>query len=59
MPFLHREEPVSKFTRKVVPAEVLEVLCRELISFEQVAEALQPQAWGSLLALQWGFLSTL
>lgn len=37
---------MSKFTRKVAPAEVLEVLCRELISFEQVAEALQPQAWG-------------
>lgn len=44
---------MSKFTRKAAPAEVLEVLCRELTSFEQAAEPLQPQA------LQWGFLSTL
>lgn len=41
-PFLHKEEPVSKFTRKAAPAEVLEVFCRELTSFEQAAEPLQP-----------------
>lgn len=50
---------MSKFNRKAAPVEVLEVLCRELTSFERAAEPLQPQAWGALLALQWGFLSTL
>ncbi|KAI5932642.1 Hydroxyacylglutathione hydrolase-like protein [Manis javanica] len=57
-PFLRvAEEPVRKFTGKVDPAEVLEVLCREQTSFERVAEPLQPQA-RALLALQWGLLST-
>ncbi|XP_026973748.1 hydroxyacylglutathione hydrolase-like protein isoform X2 [Sagmatias obliquidens] len=51
-----REEPVRKFTGKVAPAEVLEVLCRERASFERAAEPLQPQAQ-ALLALQWGLLS--
>ncbi|XP_059887395.1 hydroxyacylglutathione hydrolase-like protein isoform X1 [Delphinus delphis] len=51
-----REEPVHKFTGKVAPAEVLEVLCRERASFERAAEPLQPQAQ-ALLALQWGLLS--
>ncbi|XP_036680476.1 hydroxyacylglutathione hydrolase-like protein isoform X3 [Balaenoptera musculus] len=56
-PFLRvAEEPVCKFTGKVAPAEVLEVLCRERASFEQAAEPLQPQA-RALLALQWGLLS--
>ncbi|XP_072798434.1 hydroxyacylglutathione hydrolase-like protein isoform X1 [Vicugna pacos] len=57
-PFLRvAEEPVRKFTGKVAPAEVLEVLCRERASFERAAEPLQPQA-RALLALQWGLLST-
>ncbi|KAK2491587.1 hypothetical protein MC885_016348 [Smutsia gigantea] len=57
-PFLRvAEEPVRKFTGKVDPAEVLEVLCRERTSFERVVEPLQPQA-RALLALQWGLLST-
>ncbi|XP_059980197.1 hydroxyacylglutathione hydrolase-like protein isoform X5 [Lagenorhynchus albirostris] len=51
-----REEAVRKFTGKVAPAEVLEVLCRERASFERAAEPLQPQAQ-ALLALQWGLLS--
>ncbi|XP_028339831.1 hydroxyacylglutathione hydrolase-like protein isoform X2 [Physeter macrocephalus] len=56
-PFLRvAEEPVRKFTGKVAPAEVLEVLCRERASFERAAEPLQPQA-RALLALQWGLLS--
>eukprot|EP00069_Balaena_mysticetus_P015998 bmy_01891T0 len=56
-PFLRvAEEPVCKFTGKVAPAEVLEVLCKERASFEQAAEPLQPQA-RALLALQWGLLS--
>ncbi|XP_026973754.1 hydroxyacylglutathione hydrolase-like protein isoform X7 [Sagmatias obliquidens] len=56
-PFLRvAEEPVRKFTGKVAPAEVLEVLCRERASFERAAEPLQPQAQ-ALLALQWGLLS--
>nr|XP_033695214.1 hydroxyacylglutathione hydrolase-like protein isoform X11 [Tursiops truncatus] len=56
-PFLRvAEEPVHKFTGKVAPAEVLEVLCRERASFERAAEPLQPQAQ-ALLALQWGLLS--
>lgn len=56
-PFLRvAEEPVRKFTGKVAPAEVLQVLCRERLSFERAAEPLQPQA-RALLALQWGLLS--
>lgn len=47
---------MRKFTGKVAPAEVLQVLCRERLSFERAAEPLQPQA-RALLALQWGLLS--
>lgn len=57
-PFLRvAEESVRKFTGKVAPADVLDVLCRERASFERAAEPLQPQA-RALLALQWGLLST-
>lgn len=56
-PSPHREESVRKFTGKVAPADVLDVLCRERASFERAAEPLQPQA-RALLALQWGLLST-
>lgn len=57
-PFLRvAEESVRKFTGKVAPSDVLDVLCRERASFERAAEPLQPQA-RALLALQWGLLST-
>lgn len=48
---------MRKFTGKVAPSDVLDVLCRERASFERAAEPLQPQA-RALLALQWGLLST-
>ncbi|XP_027796522.2 hydroxyacylglutathione hydrolase-like protein [Marmota flaviventris] len=55
-PFLRvAEEAVRKFTGKVAPAEVLEVLCRERACFQQAMEPPQPQA-RALLALQWGLL---
>ncbi|XP_046297675.1 hydroxyacylglutathione hydrolase-like protein isoform X1 [Marmota monax] len=55
-PFLRvAEEAVRKFTGKVAPAEVLEVLCRERACFQQAVEPPQPQA-RALLALQWGLL---
>ncbi|KAG3259261.1 hydroxyacylglutathione hydrolase like, transcript variant X4 [Ictidomys tridecemlineatus] len=55
-PFLRvAEEAVRKFTGKVAPAEVLEVLCRERACFQQAVEPPQPQPQ-ALLALQWGLL---
>ncbi|KAM5329704.1 LOW QUALITY PROTEIN: hydroxyacylglutathione hydrolase-like protein [Glossophaga mutica] len=51
-PFLRVvEEPASKCTGKVAPAEVLEVLCREQVGFDEQAEPLQPQ-FQALLAMQ-------